>query len=627
MEYKLLTPGPLSTTIKVKREMLIDHCTWDNDYKKITQEIREELLDIANLPNDKYTSVLMQGSGTFAVESVITSVVPNTGKLLVLTNGVYGDRIGQIAKFASIDYRLFRIDDNKIFDPEDVRKILEEDKKISHVAMVHSETTTGILNNIEEVGKVVKEYNKDFIVDAMSSFGAVNIDIIGIKIDYLVSSANKCIQGVPGFAFVICDKEKLESSKGIARSLSLSLYDQYQTMKVDGKWRFTSPTHVVMAFRQALRELKEEGVENRYIRYSENNKLLNQRMQELGFKLYIDKNLQGPIISTFLYPDNTKIDFKEMYDYLKKRGYIIYPGKLTDKDSFRVGNIGEIYKGDIEYIHKIFRDFMIEKNYYKEKTSDKLNNIELVVFDWAGTAVDFGSMSPVFAFKKAFEAYKIDVTEEEIRRPMGMLKIDHIRTMLKTERISSEWQKVYGRDWDESDVEKIYEKTEEAILKTVGDFSSPKPYLLDAVEKLRERNINVGSTTGYTDEMMDIVTKRAKEEGYEPDFWISPNSVDDKGRPYPFMIYENMKKFGIDNPDKVIKIGDTISDIKEGLNAKVHTIGVLDGSSLMGISEEDFNKLNEAELNKLREITRQKFYDAGAEYVINNLSELIEIIE
>lgn len=357
--YKLLTPGPLTTTDTVKKEMLFDHCTWDDDYKQITQRIRRNLLKLAHVSEDNYTVVLMQGSGTFGVESVLTSSVGASDKLLIIANGAYGERMEDIARHAGLRYRIFHVHYNEVPAAGDVAEILDGDSEITHVAMVHSETTSGILNDISSVAKVAKERGKTMIVDAMSSFGGVDIPVGDLGIDFLISSANKCIQGVPGFSFIIANKEKLMACEGQARSLSLDLYDQWKTMNVDGKWRFTSPTHVVLAFAKAMEELEEEGgIEARNRRYCENNRLLIEGMEKFGIRPYIDRTHQGPIITTFFYPDNCKFSFQEMYEYIKDRGYAIYPGKVTEADTFRIGNIGEIYRGDIEKLLDIIGSFL-----------------------------------------------------------------------------------------------------------------------------------------------------------------------------------------------------------------------------------------------------------------------------
>lgn len=360
--YKLLTPGPLTTTDTVKKEMLFDHCTWDDDYKGVTQKIRSQLLKLAHVSEKEYTVVLMQGSGTFGVESVLSSVVGDTEKLLIVANGAYGERMEDIAKHSKIPYAAYHQIYNKVPDAEEIAAILDEDTDITHVAMVHSETTSGILNDIAAVAKVVKERNKTFIVDAMSSFAGVDIPVGDLGIDFIVSSANKCIQGVPGFSFIIANREKLIQSKGKARSLSLDLYDQWETMEKDGKWRFTSPTHVVLAFAKAMEELEEEGgITARAVRYIENNRLLIKRLGELGFEPYINGQHQGPIITTFFYPENCSYTFQEMYGYIKDRGYAIYPGKVTEAETFRIGNIGEIYSEDINKLCDIFTEFLNEK--------------------------------------------------------------------------------------------------------------------------------------------------------------------------------------------------------------------------------------------------------------------------
>ncbi|MGI6011934.1 MAG: 2-aminoethylphosphonate--pyruvate transaminase [Ruminococcus sp.] len=363
IQYKLLTPGPLTTTETVKKEMLTDHCTWDDDYKQITQKIRSGLLKLAEVSPEEYTVVLMQGSGTFGVESVLTSVVGQKDKLLIIANGAYGERMTDIADHAGISYTVYHEHYNQIPRAEVVKEMLERDTEITHVAMVHSETTSGILNDIEAVGKAVKEAGKVFIVDAMSSFGGMEIPVQKWGIDFIISSANKCIQGVPGFSFIIARKKLLEESKGKARSLSLDLYDQWKTMEADGKWRFTSPTHVVLAFAKAMEELEQEGgISARHQRYADNNRLLIQKMKEMGIRPYIDEEHQGPIITTFFYPEHADFSFQEMYDYIKERGYAIYPGKVTEADTFRIGNIGEIYKEDIEKLCSLMKEFLEERN-------------------------------------------------------------------------------------------------------------------------------------------------------------------------------------------------------------------------------------------------------------------------
>ena len=350
--YLLLTPGPLSTSEGVRTAMLKDWCTWDKDYNNLVEEIRKELvaLCVKSVNREKYTSVLMQGSGSFGVESVLGTAVPRkNAKLLVLANGAYGNRMGEIASVLGLNFRIEKFGDKTVVNPERVREILKEDSEITHVSVVHSETTSGILNPVFEIGKVVKEFGKTFIVDAMSSFGGVCIDLEELQADFIISSSNKCIQGVPGFSFIICKRDVLEKCSGQARSLSLDLYNQWKTMEENhGKWRFTSPTHTVRAFYQALAELREEGgIKAREARYTENNKILREGMKELGFETLISEEYQSPIITSFIAPESEGYNFERFYQNLKKQGFVIYPGKVTEIESFRIGNIGEVYSQDI----------------------------------------------------------------------------------------------------------------------------------------------------------------------------------------------------------------------------------------------------------------------------------------
>lgn len=348
--YLLLTPGPLSTSETVREAMLQDWCTWDKDYNEgIVTPIRKGLLAIAGVDENEYTDVLLQGSGTYCVEATIGAAVGPNDKLLILANGAYGKRMAEIARYYHIDHVLVSLHETELITGEVARKALEENPGITHLSMVHSETTTGLLNPIEEVGEVIRNRNITFIVDAMSSFGGVPIDMQKTGIDFLVSSANKCIQGVPGFGFVIARKDKLAATKGNARSLSLDMYAQWETMeKGGGKWRFTSPTHVVHAFWQAMQELNEEGgIVARYERYKKNHRTLVDGMRALGYKTLLPDASQGPIITSFYYP-SADFSFVSFYEKLKAKGFVIYPGKISDADTFRIGNIGDVYPEDME---------------------------------------------------------------------------------------------------------------------------------------------------------------------------------------------------------------------------------------------------------------------------------------
>lgn len=346
--YLLLTPGPLTTTKTVKEVMLYDWCTWDAEYNTMVQEVRSRLVALATKEEESYTAVLMQGSGTFSVESVIGSVIPKSGKLLVCTNGAYGKRIVQMAEMLHIDVVVSQTEEWEPTNLVQVEGLLQKDPEITHVVVVHCETTTGIINPIADVCKLGKQYGKVTIVDAMSSFGGIEMDVSDLQIDFMISSANKCIQGVPGFGFVIAKREELERCKGQARSLSLDLYDQWETMELqNGKWRFTSPTHIVRAFYQALLELEEEGgIKARNVRYRNNQQVLVKRMRKVGFQSLVNEKYQSPIITSFIYPGES-FEFNRLYNELKQQGFVIYPGKISKVDTFRIGNIGDVHEDDI----------------------------------------------------------------------------------------------------------------------------------------------------------------------------------------------------------------------------------------------------------------------------------------
>lgn len=341
----LFTPGPLTTSATVKEAMLRDLGSRDREFLQTVAEIREGLLHLAGARGPEYECVLMQGSGTFAIESVISSAIPRDGKLLVLINGAYGRRLAQIARVHGIPVEIVEIAEN--------RKIRAEafaiGKGVTHVAVIHCETTTGILNPVEEIGEKVAAAGAAYIVDAMSSFGAIPLDLERARIDFLISSANKCIEGVPGFGFILARRAALEASKGRARTLSLDLHAQWAGLENDGQFRFTPPTQVLLAFRQALRELDEEGgIAARADRYSRNHARLLRGMSDLGFETYLDAADQSYIITSFRYPAEPAFQFERFYSQLSELGFVIYPGKLSHEACFRIGTIGRISEADIE---------------------------------------------------------------------------------------------------------------------------------------------------------------------------------------------------------------------------------------------------------------------------------------
>ncbi|MGL6414006.1 2-aminoethylphosphonate--pyruvate transaminase [Aeromonas veronii] len=347
VDYLLLTPGPLSTTATVRAAMLQDSCTWDTDYNQgVVEPIRRELVRLATGPEyqSDYSAVLLQGSGSYVVESVLGSAIGVDECLLIINNGAYGARMGQMARCLGLRHHELDCGETTRPEPAAIEAMLARHPEITHLAMVHCETTTGMLNPLDEVAELCQRRGIRLIVDAMSSFGGIPIDMGHLGIEFLISSANKCIQGVPGFGFVIARRAALVACAGRARSVSLDLHAQWQTMELQGgKWRFTSPTHTVLAFSQALRELDEEGgIEARHQRYSENQRTLVAGMAALGFAPLLPEQWQSPIITAFYSPAHPDYRFADFYQRLKAQGFVIYPGKVSQADCFRIGNIGDV---------------------------------------------------------------------------------------------------------------------------------------------------------------------------------------------------------------------------------------------------------------------------------------------
>jgi 2-aminoethylphosphonate-pyruvate transaminase len=345
----LFTPGPLTTSLTVKQAMLRDAGSWHFEFNAKVKEIRQRILKLAGVTQEKgYECILLQGSGTFGVESVFSTSVPEGGKVLVLSNGAYGERMVAMLKCLRIENTVYRTGENEPPDPAYVASLLEKDTDITHVAVVHCETTTGIVNPIASIGKTVKAAQRHYIVDAMSSLGGMPIDFEDACIDFLVSSANKCIEGVPGFSFVIAKRDPLFANESTTRSLSLELAAQLRGFEKNGQFRYSPPTHSLLAFEQALNELDTEGgVEGRAARYKRNHEVLMSGMASLGFKSYLDAKVQSYLITSFHFPEDSKFTFDVFYRKLSDRGMIIYPGKISQVDLFRIGSIGRIFESDV----------------------------------------------------------------------------------------------------------------------------------------------------------------------------------------------------------------------------------------------------------------------------------------
>lgn len=344
----LLTPGPLTTSMTVKQAMLRDLGSRDEEFIGIVRAIRRDLVRLAGGAEECCTAVPMPGSGTYGLEAVAASVIAPDGALLVASNGAYGRRMAHIARVLGIRTEELTWPEDEAVSAETVAAALDADPALTHVAVVHCETTSGLVNPITELGRVVAEKGRTFIVDAMSSFGAVPIDMERDAIGYLISSANKCVEGVPGFCFVIARLERLLSTEGYARSVSLDLLEQHRVLEATGQFRFTPPTHALLAFRQALHELEAEGgPEARGARYAANHAALVAGMRRLGFREYLRPELQSPVITTFHCPKDPAFTFEEFHALLREAGYVIYPGKVGDADCFRIGTIGRVSPADI----------------------------------------------------------------------------------------------------------------------------------------------------------------------------------------------------------------------------------------------------------------------------------------
>ncbi|WP_422015112.1 2-aminoethylphosphonate--pyruvate transaminase [Reyranella sp.] len=339
----LLTPGPLTTSASVKQAMVHDWGSRDQGFIAINKMVLEKIVELAG-GQGTHVTVPVQGSGTFAVEAMITSFVPKSGKLLVVINGAYGQRAKKIAEIAGRAVATYETPEDTPPDLARLDNMLADDTAITHVFAVHCETTSGILNPIAEIAALVKKQGRRLLVDSMSAFGAIEIDARTVHYDALAASSNKCLEGVPGLGFVVCRNGALAECKGNATTLVLDLFDQAEGFAKTGQYRFTPPIHVIVALGKAIEEhAAEGGVAGRGKRYRENAKVLIDGMRAMGFQTLLPNDLQAPIIITFHMPTDPKFVFQRFYDGLKDRGYVIYPGKLTVADSFRMGCIGRLY--------------------------------------------------------------------------------------------------------------------------------------------------------------------------------------------------------------------------------------------------------------------------------------------
>ena len=356
----LLTPGPLTTSLQTKAAMLRDWGSWDSNFNAVTREVRDKLSRVIEA-DGAHVCVPMQGSGTFSVEAAVNTLVPRDGHVLVLINGAYGKRMARLTEMMGRKLSVFETPDDVRTTPEDVERLLTRDPSITHVGLIHCETSTGILNPLPEIAATIARLGKRLIVDAMSSFGALPIDAQSTPFDALIAASGKCVEGPPGMGFVFVRKSVLENCAGRSTSLALDLHDQWAYMEKTTQWRFTPPTHVVVALNAALDQFAAEGGQPaRLARYSRNCEMLVNGMRELGFRPFLDPAIQAPIIVTFHAPPDPRYTFREFYDRVRDKGFILYPGKLTQVETFRVGCIGAIGPDEMRHAVNAIRDTIAE---------------------------------------------------------------------------------------------------------------------------------------------------------------------------------------------------------------------------------------------------------------------------
>ena len=359
---RLLTPGPLTTTKTTKEAMLHDWGSRDQKFVQINKNIRERLLKIAGVA-DTHECIPMQGSGTFVVEATLGTLLPRDGKTLIVINGAYGTRMTHMLDKMGRNYITYETAENEPPNHDDVDKLLADDETIDFVTIVHCETTAGILNPIESVAQAVAKHKRSLIIDAMSAFGAINLDPVQTPYDAVVFSANKCFEGVPGLGFTIIRRETLERSADNAHSLSLDLHDQWKVLESGGQYRFTPPVQVICAFEKALDQFDAEGgVAGRNKRYSNNCRTLIEGLRDMGFQTLLSDNLQAPIIVSVHMPADPNFVFKTFYDEMEKKGFVLYPGKLTIADTFRIGCIGALDENDMKDAIQAIKQTLKEMN-------------------------------------------------------------------------------------------------------------------------------------------------------------------------------------------------------------------------------------------------------------------------
>lgn len=621
----LLTPGPLTTSETVKMAALQDWGSWDDDFNQLSARVCDYIQEQANAKTG-HECVLIQGSGTFAVEATLGTLLDEQSNTLVLMNGAYGKRLASILDRMGLPHTT--LDKGDYLPPlaSEVRAILQADTSITHVAIIHCETSSGILNPLAAIADVVAAEGRQLIIDAMSSFGALPIDATQLPFLALISSANKCFEGLPGFGFVLIEREALKASKGRSRSLSLDLHDQWFYMQQTGQWRYTPPTHIVAAFVQAIQEHEAEGGSpGRLARYTRNRDRLVAGMRRMGFQTLLDNHWLSPIIVTFLAPKHEAFDFKRFYEAVKARGFLLYPGKLTEVDSFRIGCIGQLFDEQIDQVLRAIAEACQELG-LPQGSAMQHRQVEAVIMDMAGTCVDFGSRAPIQAFMALFEEEGVPVTAVEARIPMGKEKREHIEALLAMPRVREHWVTVKGQEPDSANVDRLYHRFTELQKLAIAQNTQLIPGTMTLMDACERQAIKVGLNTGYSREMVSNLIPEIKSQGLEPASVVCATDVP-AGRPAPWMCLQNARELGVSGVQSCIKVDDTAVGIAEGRNAGMWTVAVAVSGNELGLSLEEWQALTDEQQQARSLQARQRLAASGAHYVIDSVAELPEVID
>jgi 2-aminoethylphosphonate-pyruvate transaminase len=628
----LLTPGPLTTSLATKTAMLHDWGSWDSSFTDLTAAVRRRLLAIADAADD-YTCVPLQGSGTFAVEAAIGTLLPRDGKLLCLVNGAYGKRIEQLTEVMGRQVAVLDFGEAAPVDPARVARALAYDPAISHVAVVYCETSTGILNPMQAISDVVAAAGRALLIDAMSAFGALPLSAQQLQFDAVIASGNKCLEGVPGMGFAVVRKAALQQAAGRAHSLSLDLHAQWLYMEQTGQWRYTPPTHVMAALAVALDQFELEGGQSaRLARYEGNCRTLVEGLEALGLQVFLPPEIQAPIIVTVHAPAHPNWNFSTFYALAKAGGVVLYPGKLTHADTFRVGCIGAIGSADmriaVEVIAVALRQMHITLLPSQLQPLPLLYRgpVQAVIFDWAGTLVDFGSFAPTQVLIDAFAGFGVPVSMTEARLPMGLAKWDHIQALGRQDGVGSRWQAQHGRAMSNADVDALYAAFLPLQIERVAAYSSVIPGALEVISQLRSRAIKIGSCSGYPREVMDKLLLHAASQGLQVDHAVATDDLKAGGRPGPWMALANVLELGIADVRACIKVDDTVPGITEGRSAGMWTVGLSLSGNETGLSLLELDALLPSEQAACRDLAAAKLTRAGAHYVIDSVADLPAVI-